>query len=174
MKRLCLATALIIITIGSIIAMEMDNKPVGNLIQQQAELNQLNEQELIAQKNALEAFRDDLKVAIDQGVEQLKKYEKNEDTLYEADLLLFKLDPTKYTTPTMPEDLSSSLSSYIEMMQNTYISFTNQFADRENLNPVVPRRYYEPKDLARTLQEAVNPFINAEIKKIRAEIEAAE
>lgn len=154
--------------------MEMENEPVAVLMQEKAESNKLKEQELVAQKEALEAFRDDLKTAIDQGVEQLKKYEKNEDTLYEADLLLFKLDPTKYTTTTMPEDLSSSLSNYIEMMKNTYASFANQFEDRENLIPMPTRTYYEPKDLIRTLQEAVTPVINAEIERISAEIEAAE
>jgi hypothetical protein len=161
MKRLYLSAALIIVTIGSMIAMQDSGAP--------QELNALE-----AQKMAFQTYRDDLKKAVDQASEQLKNYSNDEPAIDINDLLIYKFNPDSYITADTPEDAVELLKVYANMMKDTYIAFANQFEEKENLVPISARTYYTAEDYKNTYENLVESYIDNQIERIDGEIAALE
>lgn len=161
MNKLHLAAALIIVTIGSMIAMQ-DNDAS----------QQLNALE--AQVNALQAFRNHLKSAVDQAADQLNKYANDEPTIFISHLLISKFNPDTYLISDIPKETSDTLKEYATMMKTTYETFTNQFENSENLVPISSRTPYTGQDYKDTYENLVEPYIASEIDRVNDEIAALE
>jgi hypothetical protein len=178
MNKLHLATMLIVVAIGSIIAMESDlegNAPQGNtslISRLKGKISLMRK--LRAERNALESFRKDLNAAVDQAAEQLEKYAQDEPTIHLNNLLIYKFNPDSYMTADIPEDAVELLKVYANMMKDTYIAFANQFEDKENLVPISSRTYYTAEDYKNTYENLVEPYIAGQIERIEGEIEALE
>jgi hypothetical protein len=172
MKRLYLSAGLIAVTIASLVAMqpELERK----ILAKEKRLADLKKESLERQEALLIAFRDDLKAATDQGAQELEKYERNEDTLSNADLLIFKFDPKKYKTKDTPEALSTLLDSLASIMKSTYDASTYQFENTENWNPAVNRTHYSPNDYISTYDMCVIPLIENQLNIINEKMNALE
>lgn len=183
MKRLCLSVALIIVTIGSLVAMQSNNS-LYDLEEVENKRSAFHDElkktvenkptirmaRLLKQRGALEAFRDKLTDAVNQAALELAKYERDEATLYAPDMLISKFNTNLYTTDDMPATTVSLMKIYAEMMQSSYAAYANQYEDRENIVPIESRTLYTSQDYKNTYDMLVIPFINTELERVDAEI----
>lgn len=180
MKRLCLSAVLIIATIGSLLAMQSDNRP-HNFGEIEAQKNTLHNDlkklvknktitKLLKEKKALESFREKLTIAVNEAASELTKYEANEPTRYATDLLISKFDTAPYIADIASDTTTSLMKIYTQMMKDTYSAYAAQYEDKENIVPIESRMSYTWQDYTSTYNMLVIPFIDSEIARVESEI----